>query len=242
MQNTVKILERIQRVDLEITSVEEEENGRIRKIEEAGELLERLEEDKAKLLPEIDALKARIRDAEARLAETKERAARNEKRVNEVKNDKEIKALTKEMNEAKKALKQNDDDLAALNTKLNAETDRLKAKEDEARAKSAEIENLKKELEEQKASWEALLGEKKKARDGLAASVSPDIIKKYETIRSRRGGRAVVPVRKEACQGCYIHIPPQAYIELKKGSTELIMCPHCHRILYAENEVPAEAV
>lgn len=242
MQNTVKVLEQIQRVDLEITSVEEEEKGRLRRIEDANELLTRLEEDKVRLLPDIDALKAQIQGVEVKLAETKERAARNEKRSSEVKNDKEIKALTKETNEAKKALKHNEDELGALNARLNAEAGKLKAKETEVIGKTAEVEDLKKELLDKKADWDALVIDKKKLRDGLAAAISPDIIKKYETIRAKRGGRAVVPVRKEACQGCFIHIPPQAYIELKKGSAELIMCPHCHRILYVESEAPPETV
>lgn len=242
MQNTVKALEQIQRIDLEITSVEEEEKGRLRRIEEVDELLARLEDDKVRLIPDTDALKAQIRDAEVKLAETKERAARNEKRSSEVKNDKEIKALAKETNEARKALKNIEDELGALNVRLNAEADKFKAKETEVVAKTAEVEGLKKELRDKKPDWDALVIDKKKLRDGLTAGVSPDIMKKYETIRSKRGGRAVVPVRKEACQGCFIHIPPQAYIELKKGSAELIMCPHCHRILYVESEAPPETV
>ena len=64
----------------------------------------------------------------------------------------------------------------------------------------------------------------------------PDIFKKYETIRAKRGGIGLAKVQDETCQGCYIHIPPQVFIILKRGVEELLTCPHCHRILYVDTQ------
>jgi len=41
----------------------------------------------------------------------------------------------------------------------------------------------------------------------------------------------VVNVRHETCQGCFVHIPPQMFIEVQKNN-EIIRCPNCNRILY----------
>ena len=49
----------------------------------------------------------------------------------------------------------------------------------------------------------------------------------------------VVNVRQETCQGCFVHIPPQMFIEVQKNK-EIIRCPNCNRILYFEGEGKAK--
>jgi hypothetical protein len=68
------------------------------------------------------------------------------------------------------------------------------------------------------------------ARDLVAAQVRPDVLKKYSTIRLRRG-LAVVPVLKGVCQGCHMSIPPQLFNLLQRGTT-IESCPQCARIVY----------
>ena len=46
---------------------------------------------------------------------------------------------------------------------------------------------------------------------------------------------AVVPVKKQACYGCYMKINDKTYAEVIKAE-EIINCPHCGRILYKEDE------
>jgi hypothetical protein len=67
-------------------------------------------------------------------------------------------------------------------------------------------------------------------RDAIAARVRPDVLKKYGTIRMRRG-LAVVPVLKGVCQGCHMSIPPQLFNLLQRGTT-METCPQCARIIY----------
>ncbi len=44
-------------------------------------------------------------------------------------------------------------------------------------------------------------------------------------------GLAVAEVIDEICQGCFLHIPPQLYVEIKLNQT-IKYCPQCGRILY----------
>jgi predicted nucleic acid-binding Zn-ribbon protein len=76
-------------------------------------------------------------------------------------------------------------------------------------------------------------------RDALAASVKPEMLKRYSTIRMRRG-LAVVSVRNGTCQGCNMNIPPQLYNTLQRGQT-IETCPSCHRIIYWEDLMKDEA-
>jgi predicted nucleic acid-binding Zn-ribbon protein len=62
------------------------------------------------------------------------------------------------------------------------------------------------------------------------------ILSFYEKIRKWAGNTAVVPVRKQACYGCYLKISDKSYSDVIKAD-EIITCPHCGRILYLESQV-----
>jgi len=85
-------------------------------------------------------------------------------------------------------------------------------------------------VETKVAEVRAKVAEERTVRDVVAAKVRPDILKKYGSIRMRRG-LAVVPVVKGTCQGCHMSIPPQLYNLLQRGTT-VETCPTCARIIY----------
>src|SRR5205823_12527842 len=53
---------------------------------------------------------------------------------------------------------------------------------------------------------------------------------RYERIHGSREGRAVVPILKGACGGCYRAQPPQMINEAKKGD-RLLTCDGCGRLM-----------
>jgi len=44
-------------------------------------------------------------------------------------------------------------------------------------------------------------------------------------------GLAVVEVKDSVCMGCNMNIPPQLYVEVRKGE-EIFTCPQCRRFLF----------
>ena len=242
MPNAIKILERIQQIDLEISAIEEEERGLHLQAERVSGEMKGVEGEIEALRSEIEHINAAKREANERIAQCASRISRAEERLREIKNDRELKALSKEKNDANKARKQIESELSELDKRLGEKNADVEAKSTEAEGQKAVLGNIAAELEGRKAGWEEALGRKQGDKEALSIDVSPSILKRYEEIKARRGGRAVVPVRDEACQGCYIHIPPQISIVLKRGDDELIPCPHCHRILYVEDQAAPEAV
>ena len=89
-----------------------------------------------------------------------------------------------------------------------------------------EIQEKEKELEEAKEKLEKLL----KEREEFSKTVRPPLLSKYEMIRKKRNGKAVVIVDSDTCTGCFMIIPPKVYSELVK-SKKLLTCPHCGRFL-----------
>lgn len=242
MFNTIKLLEQIQKTDLEISALVQEEGAFREDIERVTAAINNVEESITTLGVEIEGLTGSVGEARQRLTDNADKISKHEERLREVKNDRELKAINREKNQATKAKRLIEQDLGAAEAKLAEVLLSLDGLESEGAGKNEELKSIEAELESRKAGWEELLGEKRVHIDKLKVDLPPGVFSKYESIKARSGGRAVVPVKDEACQGCFIHIPPQVYIQLKRGDEELIMCPHCYRILYVEEETQPAAV
>jgi predicted nucleic acid-binding Zn-ribbon protein len=67
-------------------------------------------------------------------------------------------------------------------------------------------------------------------RVALLPSLPPGTRTRYERIRESLGGRAVVPIMKGACGGCFRGQPPQVLQEARRGD-RLLVCDGCGRLL-----------
>ncbi len=242
MFKTIQVLEKIQKIDLEILAVEEEEKRYAAGIEGLKSEIESGKGEIETAAAEIEALRARIREIDDKIAQSNAKVEKDEKRLNDIKNTKEMNALTKEISGANKAKRQCEQDKAALNEKVDEKTKALNEKEEAFGAKTSELERLVKEAEERGPGWQQAIEKGTEARDAIKAGIRPDVLRRYEMIRAKKGGQGIALIKNETCQGCFIHLPPQVSIILKRGTDELQFCPHCHRILYIETTDPAEAV
>lgn len=130
-----------------------------------------------------------------------------------------------------------------LNT-ANEEIERLDklllAKKEEIKENKEQISSLKDKLvlaiNNQKSALEAI-EEKRKAiyikKDILASEIDNKVFAFYEKIRKWAKNTAVVPVKKQACYGCFMQLNNKTHSLVLKGD-EIINCPHCGRILYIQ--------
>ncbi len=242
MRKSIKVLEQIQRIDLDVKAIEEEEK---RYIKDIGSVTADIGAEKEAVSAaglDAEELKGQIKALDEKIRESSEKVAKDEKRLNEIKNEREMNALTKEINAANKAKKQSEQEKNSLSSKLEDKRAALEAKGSKLNEKESELKRLTEELEAKKAGWKEEIDKKLASRDSVKKEIRPEVLKRYETVKAKRGGVGLVAVKSETCQGCFIHIPPQVYIQLKRGTEELISCPHCHRILYAEGQDHLEAV
>ncbi len=228
----LKILKEIQQLDTEILSIEKEEEELRRKIDEATREIKRYATFVEKLEEDMEGLRAERREREERLQENRDRIDRDQQRLNEVKNDRQYKALLKEIENAEKAVRLLDMEMASLSDKITRKQEELTRKKESVDEKTRGVESLKEELAQKEARWREEIEAIKTKRQALVEGLNPVVVRRYELIRQRRGGVGITGVKNETCLGCFIQIPPQVYNQLRKGSEELITCPHCHRILY----------
>lgn len=232
MQNQLLLLAKVQEIDIQVGLIHEEERQYNADIERISEDISQHEAKLTSLKAELDELEKARRLLEDEVAVCTERIKKNEDRLKNVKNEKEFNAVTKEMNTAKKEKQTKENEIGKFNEDINEKMGFIKAGEDKLLQRKTELEEKNTAILTNREQWQKRLKEIDEERMVIAKDISSVLLKQYETIRRKRQGIAIVAVEAGTCRGCYMNIPPQAYIQLQKGSSDLIFCPHCHRILY----------
>lgn len=246
MREQLKLLVKLQRIDMERERAQNARDENPRQVarleEELAAAARQFEEAKAR----EEALRKERRALEKDIEEGEEKLKRGQHRLLEVKTNQEYKAMLKELEHIGDVNRVNEDRVLELMEQISAAEKELASLEEAFSEREREIKARMAELERARSRFEVEADRLEKRRSEVVASLSPELVSKYDFIRSRRNGQAVVPVRDAVCQACHMDIPPQRFNELRK-STELMTCPSCSRIIFwgdaAEfNELMKEAI
>ncbi len=72
-------------------------------------------------------------------------------------------------------------------------------------------------------------------REHIVAGLDVDLVKRYETMRRTKQGRAVSRVEQNSCQWCRVILTPSE-LQHVRISSELQTCTNCGRILYYDRQ------
>ncbi len=188
---------------------------------------------------QIDDVKSKRTKNNIHLAELKTKLDDISKKSNQVQNEKELKALQLEEEIAKEQISFANEEIIRLDEIATAKEEELK----ELQVKLAEEEESIKEIQVAvDNAIDAINQERNEVyqkRSELLEKFDNKILTFYEKIRRWAKDSAVVPVKDQACYGCFMKINDKTYSEVIK-SEEIINCPHCGRILYKEEETVTE--
>ena len=185
---------------------------------------------------EIDDVKSKRTKNNIHLAELKTKLDNIAKKNKDVHNDKELKALQLEEEIAKEQISFANEEIDRLdNLTKNKETilkelqEKLTAEEDDIKEIQVAVDSTIEEINKDRNIVY-------KERSELLEKFDNKILTFYEKIKRWAKDSAVVPVKKQACYGCYMKINDKTYAEVIKAE-EIVNCPHCGRILYKEDEI-----
>jgi predicted nucleic acid-binding Zn-ribbon protein len=149
-------------------------------------------------------------------------------RTSEIKNNKEYQALLKEIETFEQENKAIEDDILSLMEKIDAASAAITAVEKQAKDEEAAIQAEQKDLEAAFGKVGDELKAIEQARQEHVSRINPAVFAQYQKLLISKGGIAIAEARGEACSGCYMSIPPQAFVNVKKNES-IITCPQCGR-------------
>lgn len=176
------------------------------------------------LQTEITSYKTRIKDNEALVK-------KYQKQMDNVKNNREFEALTKEQEMTKLDIQLFEKKIRELEALVTSKTEAESGIQEKLAAKQKELgvkqEELAKILEKTEKEEEKLRKKSNKARQ----DIEERLLKAYDKIRDTyRNKLAVVTIQRGACGGCYNTIPPQIQLEISIHKN-ITACEHCGRIM-----------
>ena len=233
MKEQLDLLWELQRIDLELKSIKESREGfpkEIKRLDEKQKVeTEKIQKEREK----IDGLEKERRWKEGQLSLEQEKIKKTEGKMFEVKTNKEYQALLTEIDLLKGANSKEEEEILQLLDEIDELKRSLSKREKEIAAVLTKIEGEKRVLQERMARDEEVMKKQTGRREIVTKRLESTHYRLYNTLTEKRKGVGVVSAKQETCQGCYVNVPPQMFIEVQKNNA-LIRCPNCNRILYWE--------
>ena len=200
-----------------------------------------LEDDVAGLETRIQKIKAELDDLEdsivTRKNTIKEATAtikKYEAQLNEVKNNREYEAISKEIEIQGLDIQVSEKKIKEFGFEITTKT--------EVYEKAvADLEGRKKDLDLKKSELDVITAETQKEEEELNAKaikaetkIDERLLVAYHRLRGNaKNGLAVVTIQRDSCSGCFNQIPPQRQLDIRQHK-KIIVCEHCGRILVDE--------
>ncbi len=199
-----------------------------------------------------DALKTDLKSAKDKLtaaqlkkkelegeAEAKQKLVqKHQSELNSLKSNDAYKAMLSEIEGAKAAVVQIEDQILVAMETIDTADKTFKENEKKLKSDEAALKAEVSALEGQKAAAGAAAAQRKEARDAFAKAIPAAILARYDTIRAKRDGIAIVAMINNSCAGCHMTLPPHTVNDVKTAKA-VVICESCNRILY--NPAPVDA-
>ena len=230
-KNSIQTLISIQAKDTELDQCRALLDNVPIRIAEIEKNLENEKQSLAVLKQEQAQLQLKRREEELTLSEKENAIRKHQQELNAIKTNEAFKSLLSEIEHAKTEK----DILETEILNILEQVDQARLQEKERQKESAEYQKRSdaeiQALKEEQKRLEGEMAQKTDERAQLAQQLSPEILERYEYIRSRRSGLAMVPVQGESCGGCHMELPTHIIVEIKKQG-QPVLCESCQRILY----------
>ncbi len=191
---------------------------------------------------EIDSYEEEIKEAklkrsknELHLSELSEKLKELTKKTAIVKTAREAKALQLEEEIAKEQSDFANEEIERLGKFIDSRDLIIEEAKEKLEVSSKEVEEIRADIADELAAIEKEKEEVYNRKQDLVSKIDQKILTFYEKIKKWAGNTTVVPVRKQACYGCFMRINDKVYSAVIKEE-DIVTCPHCGRILYKEKQ------
>jgi uncharacterized protein len=233
MREQIEILVKLQAIDSDIQTVNNRLSGVAGELSALDSELHDFKSSTETMLVTVDELQKNYRSLESDVNLNLSKMASSKGKLSSVKTNKEYQSLLKEI-----------EDIDAINSKLEDKMleilEQIDQFDSQLQEKNRQFESVKKrvaadkiEIEQAAEADRETLSSLQKDFKTVMATVAPEALKVFTSVRSRVGNLTIAKVENAVCAGCHVNIPPQMYNELQRFES-LMYCPHCQRIIYTE--------
>ncbi|MCA9520962.1 MAG: hypothetical protein KC609_08315 [Myxococcales bacterium] len=236
MKEVILALRRLQEIDDQVRSFEEEYQEILERLERYRTVRDRMGDDLEAKKQDLSEAERLIRDQEEELKVAKERESKAKSKLSTAMKTKQYIAAQRELEQIKRVNTTREEELIQLLEQIEINKKTIKELDEK-------FQTLKEEIGREEESYTQRLGELKEKigsvehdRQDCTKRLPREIVGRYNRIKRARAGVAMVPVRNERCTGCNMMIQPQLYNHIMRMET-LESCPQCSRFLFTPEEL-----
>lgn len=226
----IRALEELAAIDAEVKDLEEqlaEERGTLGALKESLKLVEeRLETARAT----VGAADKQKTELTVELRTLMGQIDHSRDKLNRSRTERESQAAERELEELRRLVRDRENDAQRIDTETATVRVDLEEGEAEQQALHAELSAKEGDIQAKVSRLEADRSERGGGRDAVVKRIPPQLYRRYEMIRGRRG-TALAQTSDGTCNKCNMSLPPQLYHRLRREPL-LEQCPSCNRIIY----------
>jgi predicted nucleic acid-binding Zn-ribbon protein len=234
VKDQLQLLWRLQTIERQIEESQREMDSypaAQEKLQQMRKALHEKEEEEKKRIEELE--RERI-NKEGELEMEQDRIKRSQLKLLEIKTNKEYQALLQEIEGGTERNSQREEEIIVLLEKIDQTRAAYANTVEQGQKENIQVEEETTKIKNKMVATEQDIARNREIREEIVRELDPELLRRYDTLKEKRNGIAVVLVKNEGCQGCFVNIPPQMYNEVQKHK-EIIVCPNCNRILYWED-------
>jgi len=223
---------------IDLSEIDNSVSGFDPEIEKVKSEYNRITKNKNSLINEVEKIQNSVDEVAGKVVSLEQNLQRMadehkeyEKKLNTIKKEKELNALSMENELRREQIQYDNNEIERYNSIKESLLEKLKDKE----SAFEEFESQLTEAEKSMGTQLEIIQESKKKifqeRETLVSTMDKKIYSFYGKIRRWAKETTAVPVKDGACYGCYMKLNDQTYLEILK-SEDIITCPNCGRLLY----------
>ncbi len=231
MKETLAHLVELQAIEDELRDLRQTKAKLESLTKENAEVREVFEQMLAERGEQIEEVKSFCKEKEDSIKEAEETTRRSRSRLSLITSQRELTALNKELDAARRKNAQANEDLGKLREQLADALADFEKKQGEYTALKQQMSEVEDGLRQRIADREAGITAQRARQQELRKAMDPGLFSRFNRTVKARKGVAVVPVGPGGtCTGCRMQVPPQQFIRIKHMSS-IEYCQHCRRIL-----------
>lgn len=236
MENRLRRLYELQQIDSALDELEDMKGDLPNQIRVLDERQTALTERQAQLEETMRGAFLQRDAADSEIVGLREKLEKYKKQQYTVRNNREYDALTKEMDSATDTISRLEKEMESLETKATVARTEIEEVKKQVEVLDAELAEKRAALAEVAKTTEDEELRFTHEREKIVVHITKQDLTAYDRIRKAKKGKAVVPVRRGACGGCFARVTPQKQLELRQNQ-KLYTCEHCGRILVSDEIV-----
>jgi len=227
----LKTLIELQQIDSQIISLKHTLDTIPSELKKIDGMINKFDKEFENEKKKLQDLEKKRKEKERQIEDLHEKIKKLKEKTSQIKTNKEYQAFLLEISSIEDSIKKEEENLLLIFYEIDDNKKLLEESKKEWDNKKSEIIQQRKSLELETERISDEIENLKEKRKNVVSQLPSELYEDYKELMKKHKGLAVAEVIDEICQGCFLHIPPQLYVEIKLNQT-IKYCPQCGRILY----------